>query len=127
VRLSMPSDVPICRVPRVWVGQPGGWAVVLVSRPPRCARVSARRSRSGSRYRRAMCWTRSGPSVTGIPAVVMNIGRTDDPGTTGTAWVAVRNLDLATLIIGMANSACARAPRSGRAYTTVRPPGSTST
>ena len=38
----------------------------------------------------------------------------------GTAWVAVRNLDLATPITGMPNSACACAPRPGR------PPGSRS-
>ena len=40
--------------------------------------------------------------------------RTEDPRRTGTAWVAVRNLDLATPITGRPNSACARAPRPGR-------------
>ena len=50
----------------------------------------------------------------GIPAEVTNSGRTEDPRTTGTGWVAVRNLDLATPITGMPNSACARAPRPGR-------------
>ena len=31
----------------------------------------------------------------GIPAAVTNSGRAEDPRTTGTAWVAVRNRDLA--------------------------------
>jgi hypothetical protein len=34
-------------------------------------------------------------------------GRTEDPGATGTAWVAAGNLDLATLVTGMPDSACA--------------------
>jgi hypothetical protein len=51
---------------------------------------------------------------------VTNSGRTADPRTTGTAWVAVRNRDLATPITGMPNAACACAPRPGR------PPGSRS-
>jgi hypothetical protein len=48
---------------------------------------------------------RSAASAVGIPAAVTNKGRVEDPRTTGTAWVAVRNLDLATPITGMANSA----------------------
>jgi hypothetical protein len=82
--------------------------------------VSARRRASGSRQRPAMRRTRSAASALGIPAAVTYNGRTEDLGTTGTAWVAVRNLDLATPITGMPNSACACAPRPGR------PPGSRS-
>ena len=51
--------------------------------------------------------TRSAASALGIPAAVTNSGRTEDPYATGTAWVAVRNRDLATPITGMPNSACA--------------------
>jgi len=40
--------------------------------------------------------TRSAASTAGIPAAVTNSVRTEDPRTTGTAWVAVRNRDLAT-------------------------------
>jgi hypothetical protein len=58
--------------------------------------------------------TRSAASALGIPAEVTNSGRAEAPRTTGTAWVAVRNLDLATPITAMPNSACARAPRPGR-------------
>ena len=58
--------------------------------------------------------TRSAASAAGIPAAVTNNGRTEDPRTTGTAWVAVRNRDLATPITGMPNSACACAPKPGR-------------
>jgi hypothetical protein len=57
------------------------------------ARVSARRRASGSRYRPAMCRTRSAASAAGIPAAVTNSGRAEDPRMTGTAWVAVRNRD----------------------------------
>ena len=78
------------------------------------ARVSARRSASGSRYRPAMRRTRSAASAAGIPAAVTNSGRAEDPRTTGTAWVAVRNRDLATPMTGMPNSACACAPRPGQ-------------
>ena len=53
--------------------------------------------------------TRSAASARGIPAAVTYSGRPEDPRTTGTAWVAVRNLDLATPITGMPNSACAYA------------------
>ena len=58
---------------------------------PARARVSARRKASGSRYRAAMRRTRSAASAAGIPAAVTNSGRTEDPRTTGTAWVAARN------------------------------------
>jgi len=51
--------------------------------------------------------TRSAASALGIPAAVTNSGRTGDPRTTGTAWAAVQNLDLATPITGMPNPACA--------------------
>jgi len=44
--------------------------------------------------------TRSAAPPAGIPAAVTNSGRTEDPRRTGTAWVAVRNLDLATPITG---------------------------
>jgi hypothetical protein len=54
------------------------------------ARVSARRSASGSRYRPVMRRTRSAASAAGILAAVTNNGRTKDPRVTGTAWVAVR-------------------------------------
>ena len=84
------------------------------------ARVSVRRRASGSRYRPAMSRTRSAASAAVIPAAVTNSGHAEDPRRTGTAWVAVRNRDLATPITGMPNSACARAPRPGR------PPGSRS-
>jgi hypothetical protein len=76
---------------------------------PARARVSARRSASGSRCRSAMRRTRSAASALGIPAAVTNNGRAEDPRTTGTAWVAVRNLDSATPVTGMPNSACAGA------------------
>ena len=55
--------------------------------------------------------TRSAASAVGIPAAVTNRGRAEDPRRTGTAWVAVRNWDLATPMTGMPNSACACAPR----------------
>ena len=64
--------------------------------------------------------TSSAASAPGIPAAVTNSGRTADPRTTGTAWVAARNRDLATPITAMPNAACACAPRPGR------PPGSRS-
>jgi hypothetical protein len=67
--------------------------VVAAGEPAR-ARVSARRSASGSRYRPAMRRTRSAASTAGIPAAVTNSGRSEDPRTTGSAWVAVRNRDL---------------------------------
>ena len=79
-------------------------------RPAR-ARVSARRSAPGSRCRSAMCRTRFAASAAGIPAAV----------TTGTAWVAVRNLDLAAPITGIPNSACACPPRPGRPAGSRRP------
>jgi hypothetical protein len=87
--------------------------MVTIGEPAR-ARVSARRSASGSRYRPTMRRTRSAASALGIPDAVTNSGRAEDPRTTGTAWLAVRNRDLATQMIGMANSACACAPRPGR-------------
>ena len=40
----------------------------------------------------------------GTPVAVTNNGRVEDPRTTGTAWAAVRNRDLATPITGMPNS-----------------------
>ena len=58
-----------------------------------------------------MCRTKPAASALGIPAAVMNSGRIEDPRRTGTAWVAVRNRDLATPITGMPNSACAWTPR----------------
>ena len=109
-----------CRVPRFWVGQPGWRPVTVVAGGAARARVSARRSASGSRYRPAMRRTRSAASAGGIPAAVTNNGRAEDPRWTGAAWVTVRNLDFATPITGMPNSACACAPRPGR------PPGSRS-
>ena len=88
---------------------------MLIAGGPARARASARRRASGSRLRPAMRRTRSAASALGIPAAVTNNGRTEDPRTTGTAWVAVRNLDLATPITGMPNSACACHPgRVGR-------------
>jgi hypothetical protein len=45
--------------------------------------------------------TSSAASALGIPAAVTNNGRTEDPRMTGTAWIAVRNLDLATPITGL--------------------------
>ena len=97
-----------------------GMAVTVAAGGPVRARVSARRSASGSPYPPAMRLTRSAASAAGIPAEVTNSGRPEDPRTTGTAWVAVRKRDLATPITGMPNSACACAPRPGR------PPGSRS-
>jgi hypothetical protein len=114
VSRAVPPASNSCRISRVWVGQSGWRPVMLTAAGPARARVSARRSASGSRYRLAMRRTRSAASALGIPAVVTNNGRTEDPRTTGTAWVAVRNLDLATAITGMPDSACARAPRPGR-------------
>jgi len=58
--------------------------------------------------------TRSAAWAAGIPAAVMNSGRMEAPRRTGTAWVVVRNWDLATPITGMPNSACTCAPRPGR-------------
>ena len=107
-------NVRFCRVPRVCVGQLGWRLVMVAGGGPVRARVSARRSASGSRYRPAMRRTRSAASAAGIPAEVTNSRRTEDPRRTGAAWVAVRNLDLAAPITGMPNSACTRAPRPGR-------------
>ena len=82
---------------------------MAAGRPAR-ARVSARRSASGAGTGRPCAGP--GPRVgAGIPAAVTNRGRAEDPPRTGTAWMAVRNLDLATPITGMPNSACACAPR----------------
>ncbi len=94
----------------VWVGQSGWRSVMVATGGPARARVSARRRASRSRYRPAMCRTRFAAPPAGIPAAVTSSGRTEDPRRTGTAWVAVRNLDLATPITGRPNSACARAP-----------------
>ena len=47
-----------------------------------------------------MCRTSSPTPASGIPATVTDSGRAEDPRRTGTAWVAVRNLDLATPITG---------------------------
>ena len=96
------------------MGQPGWRLVIVAAGWPARARVPARRSASGSRYRPGMCWTSSAASAAGIPAAVTNSGRAEDPRGTGTAWVAVRNRDLATPITGMPDSACACAPRPGR-------------
>ena len=65
----------------------------------------ARRSASGGPYRSAVRHIRSAASAAGIPAVVTNIGRLEDPRTTGTGWVAVWNRDLATPVTGMPDSA----------------------
>jgi hypothetical protein len=48
-----------------------------------------------------MCQTRSAAPAAGILAAVTNNGRAKDPCTAGTAWVAVWNRDLATLVTGM--------------------------
>jgi hypothetical protein len=109
---SVPVCMPRSAHVRMSVGLAGGHGGC--GRPVR-ARVSARRSASGSRYRPAMRRTRSAASAAGIPAAVTNSGRPEDPRTTGTAWVAVRKRDLATPITGMPNSAGARAPRPGNA------------
>src|SRR2546421_10439652 len=84
---------PNLHVPRVFVGQSSWRSVMVTAGGPVRARVSARRRASGSRYRSAMRRTRSAASAQGIPAAVTNSGRSADPCTTGTAWVAVRNLD----------------------------------
>jgi hypothetical protein len=77
-------------------------------------RVSRRGAvRRANRYRPAKRRTRSAASALGLPVAVTNSGRAEDPRTTGTAWVAVRNRDLATPITGMSNAACACAPRPG--------------
>ena len=89
---ALRANVLICRVPRVLMGQSGWRSVMVVAGGSARARVSARRSASGSRYHPAMRRTRSAASTAGIPAAVTNNGRTEDPRTTGTAWVAVRNL-----------------------------------
>jgi hypothetical protein len=47
-------------------------------------------------------------------AAVTNSGRAGHPRRTGSALVAVRNLDLATPVTGIPNSACACAPGPGR-------------
>jgi hypothetical protein len=47
------------------------------------ARLSARRSASGSRHRPVMRPTRLAASAAGIPAAVTNNGRTEDPRLTG--------------------------------------------
>ena len=48
---------------------------------------------------------RSAASAAGIPAAVTNNGPTEDPCTTGMAWVAVPNRDLVTPVTGMPDSA----------------------
>jgi hypothetical protein len=78
-----------------------GWRAVMAAGGSACARVSARRSASGGRYRPAMCQTRSAASAAGIPAAVTNNGPAEDPRTAGTAWVAVWNRDLAAPVTGM--------------------------
>jgi hypothetical protein len=105
-----------CRISPVWVGQPG-WRPVMAVRgwtlSPRGCRRGAVRRAAGTRS--AMRRTRSAASARGIPAAVTNNGRPGDPRTTGTAWVTVRNRDLATTpITGMPNSACGCA-RAGSA------------
>ncbi len=55
-------------VPRVCVGQSGCRSVMVAAGGPGRARVSVRRSASGSRYRPAMRRTRSAASAAGIPA-----------------------------------------------------------
>lgn len=79
--------------------------------------VSARRSAPGRGYRPPRCRTRSAASALGIPAAMTNNGRPEDPRRTGSAWAAVRNLDVAAPITAMPDPACVRAPRPGR------PPG----
>jgi len=72
-----------------------GWRAVMAAGGSVGARVSARRDASGGRCRPAMCQTRSAASAAGIPAAVTSNGRAGDPRTTGTAWGAVWNRDLA--------------------------------
>jgi hypothetical protein len=104
-----------CRISRVWVGQPGWRPVMVTAGGPARARVSARRRASGSRYQPAMRRTRSAASVAGIPAAVTNSGRAEAPRRTGTARVAVRNLDLATPSPGcQTRRVRARPGRAGR-------------
>ena len=70
-----PANIRSCRVPRVCVDQSGWRSVMVAAGGPVRARVSARRSASGSRYRPAMRRTRSAASAAGIPAAVTNSGR----------------------------------------------------
>jgi hypothetical protein len=74
-----------------------------------CARVPARRSASGGRYRPPVCHIRSAASGAGLPAAVTNKGRTGDPRTAGTGWVAVWNRDLAIPVTGMPDAASGQA------------------
>jgi hypothetical protein len=93
-----------CRIPRACLGQPGWRPVNVAAGWPTRTRVSARRSASGQPVPGQPC-AGPGPAAAGIPAAVTNSGLTEDPRRTGTAWVAVRNRDLATPITGIANSA----------------------
>src|ERR1700749_3684782 len=95
--LRMPAHAAF----RACTGQLGWWSVLVAAGRPARARVSARRNASGRRYRPGMRRTRPAASARGIPAAVTNRGRAEDPRRTGTAWTAVRNLDLATPITGM--------------------------
>ena len=109
-----------CRVPGACVDQSGWRSVVVVAGGPVGATVLARRSASGGRYRPAMRRTRSAESAAGIPAAVTNGGRSEHPRTTGTAWVAVRNRDLATPVTGCRTwRAHAHAGRAGPAWVQV--------
>jgi hypothetical protein len=83
-------DIRIC-ISHGCVGQSDWRSVILAVGGPGRTRVSARASASGSRYRSAMTRTRSVAPSAGIPAAVANSGRAEDPRTTGTEWVAVRN------------------------------------
>ena len=65
---SCQDNARTCRMPRVCVGQPGWRPVMAAAGGPVRARLSARRSASGSRYRPAMRRTRSAASAAGIPA-----------------------------------------------------------
>jgi hypothetical protein len=55
---------------------PGPSRAVMAAGGSACARVPARRSASGGRYRSAMCQARSAGSAAGVPAAVTNYGPT---------------------------------------------------
>ena len=100
---------------RAPTGQPGWRPVMMAAGGPArrgCQRGAARRAAGAGRE--AMRRNRSAASAAGIPAAVTNSGRAEDLRMAGTAWVAVRNLDLATLITGMPNSAWLCAAQAGR-------------
>jgi hypothetical protein len=108
------SNTRICRIPPACVGQPGWRPVIVAAGWPIRARVPARRSASGSRYRPGVCCTQVRGVGGGHP------GRGDKQrACRGSAQDRHRVGCRTEPGLGhrdheMPNSACACAPRPGR-------------